>query len=64
MNGLWLTESLLYYITIACDNENYTRLYKKNCETTFRKHSANHQKFFNVPTYKNDTKFFYQILGP
>ena len=28
MNGFCLTKSLLYYATITCDKENYTKLYK------------------------------------
>ena len=56
MNGFCLTKSLLYYATITCDKENYTKLYKGICETTFKKRYANHKKPFNVPTYKNDTK--------
>ena len=56
MNGFSLTKSLLYYATITCDKENYTKLYKGICETTFKKRYANHKKYFKVPTYKNDTK--------
>ena len=56
MNGFCLTKSLLYYATITCDKENYTKLYKGICETTFKKRYANRKKSFNVPTYKNDTK--------
>ena len=56
MNDLYLTESLLYYATITCDKENYTKLYKGICETTFKRRYANHNKSFNIPAYKNDTK--------
>ena len=56
MNGFCLTKSLLYYATITCDKENYTKPYKGICETTFKKRYVNHKKSFNVPTYKNDTK--------
>ena len=56
MNGLCLTKTLLYYATITCDKENYTKLYKGICETTLKKRYANHKKSFNVPNYKNDTK--------
>ena len=56
MNGFCLTKSLLYYATITCDKENYTKLYKGICKTTFKKRYTNHKKSFNVPTYKNDTK--------
>ena len=58
MNDLCLTESLLYYATGICNKESYTKLYKGICETTFKKHYANHKKTINVPTYKNDTKLF------
>ena len=50
MNVLCLTESLLYFATITCDKENYTKLYKGICGTTFKKRHANHKKPFNVPT--------------
>ena len=56
MNGFCLTKSLLYYATITCDKENYIKLYKGICQTTFKKRYANHKKSFNGPTYKNDTK--------
>ena len=45
-----------YYATINCDKENYTKLYKGICKTTFKKRYANHKKSFNIPTYKNDIK--------
>ena len=63
MNGLYLTESLLYYATITTGKENYTKLYKRICETTFKKRYGNHKKSFNVPTYKNDTKLSTQYSG-
>lgn len=56
VNGLRLTESLLYYTTISCNKENYTKLYKVIYETTFKKHNSNHKNCFTVPTYKDDTK--------
>ena len=40
--GICLTESLLYYATITCDEENYAKLYKRICEATFKKPYANH----------------------
>ena len=46
----------MYYATVTCDKENYTKLYKGIYETTFKKRYANHKKSFDVPTYKNDTK--------
>ena len=55
MNGFCLTKCLLYYATITYDKENYTKLYKRISETTFKKRYGNHKKSFNVPTYKNDT---------
>ena len=61
MNGLCLTESLLYYATITCDKENYTKLYKGICETTFKRRYANHNKSFNIPAYKNDTELFCRL---
>ena len=56
MNGFCLTKSLLYYATITSDKENYTKLCKGICETTFKKRYTNHKKSCNVPTYKNDIK--------
>ena len=40
MNGFCLTKSLLYYATITCGKENYTKLYKGICKTTFKKRYA------------------------
>ena len=36
--------------------KTYTKLYKGICEKIFKKHYTNHEKPFNVPTYKNDAK--------
>ena len=46
MNGLGLTESLLYCTTISFGKENYTKLYKGICELIFKKPYANHKKAF------------------
>ena len=40
MNVFCLTKGLLYYATITCDKENYTKLYKGICKTTFKKRYA------------------------
>ena len=53
INGLCLTERLLYYATITC-NKNYTKLYKGICEITFKKRYAILKKSFNIPSFKND----------
>ena len=50
-------------VSITCDKENYTKLYKGICETTFKKRYANQKKSFNVPTYKNDTKLSTEYLA-
>ena len=64
MNGFCLTKSLLYYATINCDKENYTKLYEGICETTFKKCYANQKKSFNVPNFKNDTKLPTEYWAP
>ena len=57
MRGACLTENILYYARISCDDETYKpKLYKGICETTFKKCYANHKKSFNVEKNKNDTK--------
>ena len=57
MRGACLTENVLYYARISCDNETYkSKLYKGICETTFKKRYANHKKSFNAEKNKNDTK--------
>ena len=56
MRGVCLTENVLYYARISCDNETCKAdLYKEIWETTFKKCSANHKKSFNVEKNKNDT---------
>ena len=38
MRGACLTENVLYYARIRCDDETYKqKLYKETCETTFKK---------------------------
>ena len=57
MNGACLKESLVYCATISCNDKNYkSKLYNGSCETSFKKRYSNHQKSFNVPLYKHDTK--------
>ena len=57
MRGACLTENILYYAWINCDDETYKpKLYKGICETTFKKRHANHKKSFNVEKNKSDTK--------
>ena len=57
LRGACLTENVLYYARISCDDETYKpKLYKGICETTFKKRYANHKKSFNVEKNKNDTK--------
>ena len=57
MRGACLTENVLYYARISCDDETYKpKLYKGICETTFKKRYANHKKSFNSEKNKNDTK--------
>ena len=48
MNGLCLTDCLLYYATIICDKENYSKLCKGTWETTFKKH----QETTKSPTFQ------------
>ena len=46
----------LYQATIKCSNSKYKqKRYKGICETTFKKHYANHKKSFNLINSKNDT---------
>ena len=57
MRGTCLTENVLYYARINCDDEAYKpKLYKGICETTFKKCYANHKKFFKTEKNKNDAK--------
>ena len=57
MRGACLTENILYYARISCDDETYKpKLYKGICETTFKKRYANHKKSSNLEKNKNDAK--------
>ena len=57
MRGDCLTENILYYATISCDDEtDKPKLYKGICETTFKKRYANHKIYFNMEKNKNNTK--------
>ena len=57
MRGACLTENIVYYAKISCEDETYKpKLYKGICENTFKKRYANHKKSFNVKKNKNNTK--------
>ena len=57
MNGYCLKESLVYYATITCNDQNYKpKLYKGSCEASCKKCYSNHKKSFNVPFYNHNTK--------
>ena len=57
MSGSCLTENILHYARIICDDETYIpKLYKEICETTFRKVYANRKKSFTVENNQNNTK--------
>ena len=57
MSGAFLQEGLVYYATISCSDKNYkSKLYKGNCEASFKKRYSNYKKSFNVPLYKHETK--------
>ena len=57
IRGACLSENILFYARISCDDETYKpKLYKGICETTFKKRNANHKKSFNVEKNKNNTK--------
>ena len=56
MNGPCLMPSILYQVTTKCSDSKYKqKRYKRICETTFKKHYANHKKSFNLIKSKNDT---------
>ena len=58
MRGACLTENVLYYARISCDEETYKpKLYKGIYETTFKKRYANHKNTFNAEKSKNDTNY-------
>ena len=57
MSGTCLTENVLRYTKIGCENKKYKpKLCKGICETTVKKCYANHKKPFNADKNKNDTK--------
>ena len=57
MREACLTENILYYARISWDDETYKpKFYKGICETTVKKHYANHKKSFSVEKKKTDTK--------
>ena len=59
MRGACLTENILYYARISCDDKTYEpKLYKGICKTTFKKRYGNHKKSFSVKKNKNDAKLF------
>ena len=55
MTGLCLTSSILYQTTMCSDKKSKQKRYKGICETTFKKHYANHKKSFNLIKSKIDT---------
>ena len=63
MRGACLTENVLYYARISCDDKTCKpKLYKGIFETTFKKSHANHKKVFNVEKNKSDTKLSTKYL--
>ena len=57
MTGACLTEKVLYYAKISCNDEKYKPKFDKViCQTTFKKHYANHKNYFKAEKNKNDTK--------
>ena len=61
MRGVCLTENVLYYAKMNCDDEKYKlKLYEGICGTTFKKRYTNYKKSFNMKKTtkqnKNDTK--------
>ena len=55
MRGACLTENVLSYARISCDDETYKRK-MWNLGNSFKKHYVNHKKMFNAEKNKNDTK--------
>ena len=57
LRGACLTENVLYYTRINCDNKTYKpKLYKRISKTIFHNCYPNHKKSFNAEKNKNDTK--------
>ena len=57
MRGASLTENILYYIRISCNDKTYKpKLYKGIWKTSFKKRYTNHIKSFNMKKNKKDTK--------
>ena len=57
MRGACLTENVLYYARISCDDEKYKpKLCKGIIETTFKKSYPNYKKSFDVKKREKDTK--------
>ena len=52
MNGVCLTESLIYYVSISCNNKKRkSRSYKGSCGKSY----ADYKKSFNAKFCKKDT---------
>ena len=61
MRGAYLTENVLYYARIACDDETYKpKLYKGICETAFKKRYANHK---NLSMWKRTRTILNYLLN-
>ena len=59
MNGLCLTSTIFYQAAIKCNDGKYKqKIYKKICETTFKKRYANQKSPFELINSKNDTAFY------
>ena len=62
MTGACLTEKVLYYAKISCNDEKYKpKLDKVICQATFKKRYANHKNSFNEEKkqerYKSPTEY-------
>ena len=63
INGLCLTSTILFQASTKCNERKYKpKRYKGICETTFKKHYANHKKSFNLINSKNDTTLSIEYL--
>ena len=48
MKGAYLTENVLYYSKVSCDDEKFkSKLNKGICKITFKNIFANHKKSFD-----------------